>query len=79
MAAWETNAPDDGFDIEAGTPEVSERNESAPERAVASSSASSPGLAGVASISLASPPRESGVCRCGACLNLPDNVDAWFE
>ena len=72
MTYFESNAPGDGFDHEAGTPEVAERSEAAPERAIVRSSAISPGLAGVATISLASPVRESGVCRCGACLNVPE-------
>jgi len=77
MAAWESNARDDGFDWEAGTPEVADRRQPSREGAVVLSSAVTPGLAGVATISLASP-RESGVCRCGACLALPEDIDVWF-
>jgi hypothetical protein len=78
MAAWKSNAPDDGFDLDAGTLEVAERGEPSQQRAVVLLSAVSPGLAGVATISLVSPPRESGLCRCGACLALPEDIDVWF-
>jgi hypothetical protein len=77
MAAWESNASEDGFDIEAGTPEVPDRTE--PPSRVAVSSPVSPGLVCVATISLAPPPRESGMCRCQACLVLPESVDVWFD
>jgi hypothetical protein len=77
MTYWESKAPEDDFGIEAGTPEVSERLE-VRTRANDISPVVSPGLAGVATISLASPPRESGACRCGACLVLPDNID-WID
>jgi hypothetical protein len=79
VPAWESNAPEDGFDMEAGTPEFAERSEPAPTRTTVHSLPVAPGLMGVATISLASPPREHGVCRCGACLALPDDVDAWFR
>lgn len=78
MTYWESNAPGGGFDFEAGTPEVAERGEPLQERAVVCSPAVSPGLVGVATISLASPPRASGVCQCGACLTLPEDIDVWF-
>jgi hypothetical protein len=78
VPAWESNAPEDGFDIEAGAPEFAQRSESASARAPVQSLPPAPGLVGVAAISLASPPRENGVCRCGACLALPDDADAWF-
>lgn len=77
MMAFDLSAPEDDFDIEAGMPEVPERSAArAPAQRVAGSAP--PGLAGVATISLASPPRESGVCRCGACLVLPVRID-WME
>jgi hypothetical protein len=72
MAFWESNSPGNGFDLEAGTPEVAERSEPAREHALVRAPPVSPGLVGVATISLASPPRENGVCRCAACLTLPD-------
>lgn len=74
MSAWDVNAPEDGFDIEAGTPEVAERSSLAPMSEVPVPT----GLVCVATISLAAPPRESGACRCGACLALPASIDAWF-
>jgi hypothetical protein len=78
MSAWESNARDERFDIEAGTPETSERGEPPAPRLVVVSAAISPGLVGVASISLAPPTSESGVCRCGACLALPGDI-RWLE
>jgi hypothetical protein len=42
------------------------------------SAAVSPGLVGVATISLAPPPIDAGVCRCGACLALPTDIH-WLE
>jgi hypothetical protein len=79
MSAWETNAREERFDSEAGTPESSEPAEPpAPPRVVVVSAVVPPGLAGVATISLASLPRESGICRCGACLALPKDID-WLE
>jgi hypothetical protein len=78
MTSWESNAPANGFEVEAGTPEVAESSEPARERAVVRSSRVSPGLAGVATISLASPVRESGVCRCAACLTLPEGIE-WLD
>ena len=85
MSAWEMNAPEDGFDIEAGTPEVSVERSSAlhlPERDTeipAMSPIVSPGLIGVATLSLVSPPRETGICRCSACLSIPDDIDELFK
>ena len=75
--AWETRDPDErGVDVEAGTPELPER--SAPPSTPIGEASVSPGLVCVATISLASPPRASGACRCDACLVLPESVDAWF-
>jgi hypothetical protein len=68
MSSRDSNAPDHGFDLKTGTPELSE-----PAPVV------SPGLIGVATISLASPPRDNGVCRCPACFALPTKVDDWFD
>jgi hypothetical protein len=76
MSAWESNASEDGFDTEAGSPEVAES--SAP-LAAPVSLAVTPGLAGVAAISLASPPHPSGVCRCRACAKGRDDFEAWFD
>jgi hypothetical protein len=78
MAAWESNARDERFDIEAGTPEPGERSDPPPPRLVVVSAAISPGLVGVASISLAPPASDGGVCRCGACLALPVDI-RWLE
>ena len=68
MSAWESNVPEERFDIEAGTPEPAERGEPATPRVVIVSAVVSPGLAGVAAICLAPPSSGRGVCRCGACL-----------
>jgi hypothetical protein len=78
MSARESNARDERFDVEAGTPEPSERHEPLAPRLVVVSAAISPGLVGVASISLAPPASDSGVCRCGACLALPADI-RWLE
>jgi hypothetical protein len=78
MSSRESNAREERFDIEAGTPEPSERSEPPPPRVVVVSAAVLPGLAGVATISLASLPRDSGICRCGACLALPRDIH-WLE
>jgi hypothetical protein len=78
MSAWESNARDDRFDVEVGTPESDERSELPAPRLAVVSAAISPGLVGVASISLAPPAPDSGVCRCGACLALPADI-RWLE
>lgn len=64
--------------MEVGTPETGERSEPPAPRLVVVSAAVSPGLVGVASISLAPPATASGVCRCGACLALPADI-RWLE
>jgi hypothetical protein len=78
MSVWESNVPEERFDIEAGTPEPAGRSEPATLRVVIVSAVASPGLAGVAAISLAPPSGGSGVCRCGACLALPGDIH-WLE
>lgn len=76
MSAWESNASNDGFDTEAGSPEIAESREPV---AAPMALAVTPGLAGVATISLASPPHQSGVCRCLACAKGRDDFEAWFD
>jgi hypothetical protein len=78
MGVRESSAPEPRLDVEAGTPEPSERSEPLTPRLVVVSAAISPGLVGVASISLAPPASDSGVCRCGACLALPADI-RWLE
>jgi hypothetical protein len=77
MSARKSNVREDRFAIEVGTPEPSEESATPPPRVVVPA-AVPPGLAGVATISLASPPRERGVCRCGACLTLPEEIH-WLD
>ena len=78
MSVRESNAREERAEIEAGTPEPAERSELPPPRVVVVSAAVPPGLAGVATISLASSPGDGGVCRCGACLVLPKDIH-WLE
>lgn len=78
MSARESNAREERLEIEAGTPEPTQRVELPPPQVVLVSAVVPPGLAGVATISLASSPRESGICRCGACLVLPKDIH-WLE
>jgi hypothetical protein len=78
MSARESNVRDDRFDIEAGTPECEDRSDPPAPRLVVVSAAVSPGLAGVASISLAPLAGGSGVCRCGGCLALPTDI-RWLK
>jgi hypothetical protein len=66
------------FGTEAGTPEPGEESGPASPRVVVVSAAISPGLAGVATISLSPPPSDAGVCRCGACLTLPRDIH-WLD
>jgi hypothetical protein len=79
MSAWESNASDEVFDTETGSPEIAERSEPVKGSAAPTPMAVTPGLVCVATISLASPPRESGVCRCAACRKGRDDFDAWFD
>jgi hypothetical protein len=78
MSERNSNAREERFEIEAGTPEPSQRVELPAPQVVVVSAVVPPGLAGVATISLASLPRESGICRCGACLTLPKDIH-WLE
>jgi hypothetical protein len=77
MATRKSTIQRERFDIEAGTPESTESSEW-PSPCLVVSAVVSPGLAGVATISLATPTIEAGVCRCGACLALPRDIH-WLE
>ena len=81
MTAWESNPSGDGFDTEAGSPEYAESFGTAPasESRAWPKASVTPGLAGVATISLTSTPHDSGVCRCRACAKGAEDFDAWFE
>jgi hypothetical protein len=79
MSVWESSMSDEGFDTETGSPEVAESGEPAATPARTTPTVSvTPGLAGVATISLTSTPHDSGVCRCRACRVSKEQFDAWF-
>jgi hypothetical protein len=83
MTAWEFNPSGDGFETETGSPEYAESSGTAPAPASESraqpTTSVTPGLAGVATISLTSTPHDSGVCRCRACRISTEQFESWFE
>jgi hypothetical protein len=80
MSAWESTASQEGFDTETGSPEVAEPGApvAAPSRTRPTVSVT-PGLAGVATISLTTSPHDGGTCRCRACRKGRDDFEAWFD